>query len=58
MTTLLTTAQTAKMLQLSEEWVRAHASGKRRPILPAVKIKSGLKTIYRFEEESFYECLC
>jgi hypothetical protein len=36
--TLLTGKQVATILGMSADWVRAHASGRRRPILPSVKL--------------------
>ena len=38
MTTLLTAADVARWLQVSRAWVGQHACGKRRPVIPSVKI--------------------
>ena len=38
MTTLLTAADVARWLQVSRAWVSQHACGKRRPIIPSVKM--------------------
>ena len=38
MTTLLTAADVARWLQMSSAWVYQHACGRRRPVIPSVKI--------------------
>ena len=38
MTPLLTAADVARWLQVSRAWVSQHACGKRRPVIPSVKI--------------------
>ena len=38
MTTLLTAADVARWLQVSRAWVSQHACGKRRPVIPSVKL--------------------
>jgi len=38
MTILLTAADVARWLQVSRAWVSQHACGKRRPVIPSVKI--------------------
>jgi len=37
-TTLLTAADVARWLQVSRAWVSQHACGKRRPVIPSVKL--------------------
>ena len=50
---LLTIAEVAIRLQVSRAWVSDHASGKRRPVLPSVK----LGKCVRFEEDQIAEFL-
>jgi hypothetical protein len=38
----------AKMLGVSESWVRDHAAGRRRPVLPSWKTSDGRKGHFRF----------
>jgi hypothetical protein len=35
---LLTAAEVAENLRVSTNWVHAHAEGKRKPVLPSVKL--------------------
>jgi hypothetical protein len=51
MTPLLTVADVAKMLKISPEWVRSHASRRRRPYLPAIILQGEVKPTYRFSRE-------
>lgn len=53
---LLKASQVAKMLQVSESWVREHGNRKRRPYLTSVK----MGTVLRFKPsdvEEFVESL-
>ncbi len=45
---LLTVREVSVWLNVSEGWVRDHASGRRRPILPSVKLGKSR----RFREEA------
>lgn len=45
---LLSVADVAKWLGVSEHWVRAHAGGRRAPALPVVRVNRG---IMRFSSE-------
>jgi len=45
--TLLTTAEVARKLKVSRAWVSQHACGRRRPVLPSIKISEKLR---RFDE--------
>ena len=38
MTPLLTAADVARWLQVSRAWVSQHACGRRRPVIPSVKL--------------------
>ena len=40
---LLTTAELAAELKISEQWVRDHAAGRRQPRIPAVRISGDVK---------------
>jgi excisionase family DNA binding protein len=42
---ILTVAEVAKWLRVSEGWVRHHANGTRRPKLPAIKL--GKRLVFR-----------
>ena len=55
--TLLTSAEIAKWLGVSQQWVRDHASGRRRPLLPAIRISGLNRPTYRFSEEAVSEWL-
>jgi excisionase family DNA binding protein len=48
---LLTVEQVARMLGMSEAWVRQHSNGMRRPSIPSVK----LGKCVRFRRESVLE---
>jgi hypothetical protein len=48
---LLTTAEIAKMLRVSEAWVWKHAARKARPYLPCIPLLGSRKTTYRFVKE-------
>jgi excisionase family DNA binding protein len=47
MTKLLTVPEVARWLAVSPSWVRDHATGRRRPALPSVRLGKSL----RFEQE-------
>ncbi len=40
---LLTVGEVAEMLSMSEQWVRSHANGNRRPHLPCIKMGKTLR---------------
>jgi predicted DNA-binding transcriptional regulator AlpA len=44
---LLTVPEVAQWLGVSEAWVRAHASGRRPPKLPAIRVN---RSVLRFRE--------
>ncbi len=44
---LLTVVEVAAWLRVSEQWVRAHANGNRRPLLPCTKFGK----VLRFQRE-------
>ena len=48
---LLTVTEVAQRLSVSPAWVREHASGRRRPVLPVVR----LGKLIRFRRESVEE---
>jgi excisionase family DNA binding protein len=48
---LLTVRQVAEWLNVSPSWVRDHATNRRRPALPSLKLGKGL----RFREEQLAE---
>lgn len=50
---LLSVSDVAKWLQLSPSWVRQHASGRRRPLLPSKKLGKSV----RFERARVEEWL-
>jgi predicted DNA-binding transcriptional regulator AlpA len=50
---LLTAPEVAHWLAVSPSWIRDHASGRRRPVLPSIKIGRSM----RFEEKSITEWL-
>ena len=51
---LLNVAEVAKWLGVSPAWVRDHASGKRRPVIPCVKMGEG-RVVYCFRRDSVLE---
>ena len=53
MTPLLTAADVARWLQVSRAWVSQHACGKRRPVIPSVKIGK----MRRFRQEDVEQWL-
>jgi hypothetical protein len=53
---LLTGGQVAKYLGVTPAWVRAHASGNRRPILPSIKV--GKERRYRPEAIQHFVTQC
>jgi predicted DNA-binding transcriptional regulator AlpA len=42
-TRLLTVAEVSEWLAVSPSWVRDHATGRRRPILPCIKLGKSLR---------------
>ena len=50
---LLSVQEVARILGVSTDWVRDHASGKRSPRLPAVKLGDNRKSrgLWKFREE-------
>jgi predicted DNA-binding transcriptional regulator AlpA len=42
-TRLLTVAEISNWLAVSQSWVRDHATGRRRPILPCIKLGKSLR---------------
>ena len=54
-TRLLTVQEVAEMLHISCGWIRDHASGRRRPVLPTVKLGKSVRfrpeDVQRFIEE-------
>lgn len=40
---VLTAAEVAEMLQMSVAWIRAHANGTRRPVIPCVRLGRSLR---------------
>ena len=40
---LLTVAEVANWLAVSQSWVRDHATGRRRPVLPCIKLGKSLR---------------
>jgi excisionase family DNA binding protein len=50
---LLTVKEVADWLRVPPAWVRAHADGKRRPVLPSIK----LGRVRRFEREAIEQWL-
>jgi len=55
--TLLTSTELAKELNVSESWVRDHAHGRRRPLLPSINLGSKRKPTYRFDRKIIQEWL-
>jgi predicted DNA-binding transcriptional regulator AlpA len=54
---LLNVSEVAAFLQQKLSWVRAHASGARRPVLPSVKL--GKFVLFRRADvEGFVEACC
>jgi excisionase family DNA binding protein len=51
----MTVAEVAKFLGVSNSWVRDHAAGRRRPVLPSWKTSSGSKGHFRFMRRSVEE---
>lgn len=51
---LLTVAEVAERFQVSRAWVHDHASGRRRPVVPSVKLGKTIR--FRVEDiEKFIE---
>jgi hypothetical protein len=55
--TLLTSKELASELNVSESWVRDHAHGRRRPVLPSINLGSKRKPTYRFDRKVIQEWL-
>ena len=53
---LLTVAEVAESLGVSPAWVRQHASGVRRPVLPSVKMGKVLRFRRGDVERFIQEC--
>jgi len=51
---LLTVAEVASILRVSQGWIRDHASGRRRPVLPSVKLGKCLR-FRREDVQNFIE---
>lgn len=56
-TDLLTSEELATELKVSESWVRDHAAGRRRPVLPSYNLGSKRKPTYRFNRQVIQEWL-
>ena len=41
--TILTVKEVAELLRVSPNWVRQHATGKRRPVLPCIRIGGAVR---------------
>lgn len=54
---LITTAELAAELRVSPQWVRDHASGRRRPHIPALILSGERRPTYRFKLSEVLECL-
>ena len=54
---LLTSTELAKELNVSESWVRDHAHGRRRPVLPSINLGTQRKPTYRFDRRVIQEWL-
>ena len=54
---LLTSTELAKELHVSESWVRDHAHGRRRPVLPSINLGTKRKPAYRFDRRVIQEWL-
>lgn len=56
---ILTTAELAAYLKMSEQWVRDHASGRRRPHIPFIVggSRDTRRPTYRFKLSEVLECL-
>jgi len=54
---LITTAELAAELKISEQWVRDHASGRRRPHIPRIRLSGDRRPTYRFKLSEVLECL-
>ena len=53
---LLTPAEVARWLHTSSGWVRDHASGRRRPLLPSLKLGKCLRFRASDVENFIVEC--
>ena len=54
---LVTTKDLAEALRVTEGWVHDHASGRRRPVLPSIKISGVRRPTYRFDPEAIQQWL-
>jgi hypothetical protein len=54
---LMTSCELAKELNVSESWVRDHAHGRRRPVLPCINLGTKRKPTYRFDRQVIREWL-
>jgi hypothetical protein len=57
MEALLNSKELASELNVSESWVRDHAHGRRRPVLPSINLGSKRKPAYRFDRKVIQEWL-
>ena len=56
MTTLLTVREVSLMLRMSQSWIRDHATGKRRPVLPCVKLGRAIRFRLSDIEQFLEDC--
>jgi len=54
---LLNSGELASELNVSESWVRDHAHGRRRPLLPSINLGTKRKPAYRFDRRVIQEWL-
>ena len=54
---LITTAELAAELRISEQWVRDHAAGRRQPKIPALILSGDRRPTYRFKLSEVLACL-
>jgi hypothetical protein len=54
---LVTAKDLAEALKVTEGWVHDHASGRRRPVLPSIKISGVRRPTYRFDPETVQQWL-
>jgi len=56
-TTLMTVDEVAKWLAVSKGWVHDHAGGRRRPVLPHVKLGKSVRFRVQDVEAFITECV-
>lgn len=54
---LMTPGELAKALRVSEAWIRDHASGRRRPVMPSINLGTDHHPLYRFDRKVIQEWL-